>query len=392
MIGSQNANCKDAYTVGFPDFCMRGKSKPAPFKIRRVRHPVGAERLGGSFGCPPCRRITLWYSIAIVRLFLINVAALIISVGALSANQGHQKPGIAGTSGAPANQYSEKPQQNQESAESKAIRSLAEEMKIQEQRELEDFRARESHAGRDSDIQRKLVKYTRLLALVGALQFIVLALTCLVIYKQVILMGEHATHFKNLAGFTDKNAIAAKANADAALATAKAVEDSVETAIKSERAWFLMDKIEGQYLEPVEIQYGRKSTAFFDLKNFGKTMGKMTAWKFGLYITNVDQVPSFSAYDLSGLVFNPAMIPEGAPIPHFAELQTDSGIVTRQDLDGIIKHGTRFLWLCGIVRYEDVLKANSEHETMFCYRYREWIPGRIPFFGLAGPDKYNKVT
>ncbi len=118
----------------------------------------------------------------------------------------------------------------------------------------------------------------------------------------------------------------------------------------------------------------------------------MTAWKFGLYITEADAVPNADVYDMAGIKFNPSIIPPGEFAPQFAVLQNNGGIIKQAELNDILVNNTKRLWLCGIIRYEDTFRSKLDHETRICYQFGTWIPGRDPFFTLRGPDEYNKTT
>jgi hypothetical protein len=125
---------------------------------------------------------------------------------------------------------SKKPKQEAESAESAAIRGLVEEMRVQEQIETKNRQSETYRANQDIDIQWKLVRYTKWLALVGGLQFLALAGTAYIVCLQRNLMQVHAGHLKKLA-------IAAKRNASAAWANAEAIKESVVLQKTVKRQW-----------------------------------------------------------------------------------------------------------------------------------------------------------
>ena len=178
-------------------------------------------------------------------------------------------------------------------------------------------------------------------------------------------------------------------NARTAAEAAKASADAV---IHSERAWILMERMEREYLIPIERQTTRKATAYPVLKNFGKTIARMTAWKIELQMSDSWERPDGRAYDLTGLQFAPSIIPPGADIPQLAVLNTNGGFIRERDLREILELRTRVLWLCGVIRYEDAFKPEPIHETRFCYYYETRTEGRDPFFHLGGPPEYNKTT
>jgi hypothetical protein len=64
--------------------------------------------------------------------------------------------------------------------------------------------------------------------------------------------------------------------------------------------------------------------------------------------------------------------------------QLDGGrIITREELRDITERHTSQLWLCGILRYQDVFDPKNEHVTKICRRYYVW--GVEPMFVLDGP-------
>jgi hypothetical protein len=171
---------------------------------------------------------------------------------------------------------------------------------------------------------------------------------------------------------------------------AKAARMGAEAVINSERAWLLWEKIDAAFMAPFEDQQTRATTVFAGFKNFGKTVAKMTAWKFGLYITAINEEPDPIAYDVSGTNFNLTVIPQGDILPQIAQLTGPHAIIRKQEIDDATINGTKILWLCGIIKYEDVLLPGIKHTTLVCRRYSMLIPGQPPDFYLEGtPDKYN---
>jgi hypothetical protein len=180
----------------------------------------------------------------------------------------------------------------------------------------------------------------------------------------------------------EQAAKAAKASADAALLNAQAV-------IKSERPWMLFTEIAGMNLEPIEAQQNRPTMVGLNFRNSGKTVARITAWKFGLFITGVDAVPPPSVFDTSGIPFKPTVIPMEVPLPYLAQLE-GGRIIKQEELRDIAERRTRDLWLCGIVRYQDVFDPQNEHVTKICRRYYAWDDQ--PIFVLDGPAPYNDET
>src|SRR5258708_963918 len=93
----------------------------------------------------------------------------------------------------------------------------------------------------DIETQRKLVEFTKWLAIVGGLQFLALIVQAIVFWRtlhqvkaQANLMRVHADHLENLV-------VASKANAEAARNNAIATKDSASALINSERAWVMAE-------------------------------------------------------------------------------------------------------------------------------------------------------
>jgi hypothetical protein len=180
---------------------------------------------------------------------------------------------------------------------------------------------------------------------------------------------------------------------------ADAGKASADALIRGDRAWLLIDDVKPPFIVPVNNQSDptrpRASHCLYYFKNVGKTPAKLTAWKNDLYIGNSADDPPASAtssYDLGSVVFNPGMIPQGGEkqiSPEDARL--DTGFITPQELTEINTQN-KFLWLCGILTYEDVFDERVRHETRFCYLYETRIGAAPPPWRLAGPSEYNTAT
>jgi hypothetical protein len=174
---------------------------------------------------------------------------------------------------------------------------------------------------------------------------------------------------------------------------ANAAKESTDALISGDRAWILVEKIGREYLVPVEVQTERQSYCFFYLGNSGKTAGRVIAWKAELHISDrMDRPTDVSAFDCSGETFNSYMMPPGEPYIQIAILKGGGGFITQQQLDEITKQKIKYLWLCGIVKYEDVFRPELIHETWLCYLYDTIRNRPEPRFSPAGPPEYNKQT
>jgi hypothetical protein len=177
--------------------------------------------------------------------------------------------------------------------------------------------------------------------------------------------------------------------------SANAAKMSADALIHGERAWLLIDDVEQPFLVPPESQVNTQQPqlahCFFYFKNFGKTPAKMIAWRAELQIGESADKPSMeTAFDVSSEGFGPAMIPPGDPMPEEARLV--SGFITAQQLSDITVQKTRFLWLCGIIKYEDVFRGDVEHVTTFCYLYETRLNTLTPLWRIAGLSERNKAT
>jgi hypothetical protein len=175
---------------------------------------------------------------------------------------------------------------------------------------------------------------------------------------------------------------------------AKAALKSAEAVVKSERAWMLVEDFGLKYFVAIEHQQTLRNYATINFRNYGKTVAKLTAWKFGLYLTDAIEEPPSRAYDLNGLYFNPYFQPQEKPISYPAYLEDVQPIIRQRDYDAVVAetpNPTKMLWLCGVIKYEDVFDPDVRHETVICYRLGGWYKGREPYFKPVLND-YNRAT
>jgi hypothetical protein len=124
----------------------------------------------------------MWYSIG-MRVAIL--AAISFGIWVFPAQHGPPKKGVVQSNGTASAQKSAESQQNRESPESEAIQGLIRQLQAREQDEAQERHSQENKAHQDVAVERKLVKYTRWLVIVGVLQAAVLLLTVIVIYLQV---------------------------------------------------------------------------------------------------------------------------------------------------------------------------------------------------------------
>jgi hypothetical protein len=184
----------------------------------------------------------------------------------------------------------------------------------------------------------------------------------------------------------------------AAVIGATAANLNAQAVINSERAWILIDR--GELADRIQEPYLVDSTKFamvermshciFFLKNFGKTPGRMTMLACELQIGNGrDRPPSTQVYETTG-DFPPLMLAPGEPRAIEAR-----GLVGFNDINISRLNNNRnpaFLWLCGVIKYEDVFNGvASGHKTNFCFLWETFMSGK-PFWRWAGPNEYNEAT
>src|SRR6266403_2581311 len=178
---------------------------------------------------------------AIVRLVAFLVILLAAAAGSTTA-QGTLKQGITRENSNLKPDKAKQPGQGQETVE-----------RVQPTADKPSGNLSEIHTAKNSDdieTQRKLVAFTKWLAVVGGLQFLALTVQAIVFWRtlnqvkaQANLMRVHAEHLENLVGAAKANAEAARDNATAAKdgaesakANANATQENIELIIKKERA------------------------------------------------------------------------------------------------------------------------------------------------------------
>jgi hypothetical protein len=238
----------------------------------------------------------------------------------------------------------------------------------------------------DIDVQRQLARFTKYLVWVGVFQALILAGQGVLFFQQKQIMGQHKESLEQLAG-------AAKANATAAQKTATAL-------MEGSRPWLMIEKTQTQdriddpnLLTPEQMMVRQQLPhCIFFLKNYGNTMAKMTAWKYELQIgDDANTPPDMSVYDMRSLPnFVPDIVSGMASVAQEARFRTAPG---PQDFADITK-GTKFLWLCGTVHYEDGFNQGdaSKHETVFCYLWETRMSTPKSFWSLGGPAISNRTT
>lgn len=191
---------------------------------------------------------------------------------------------------------------------------------------------------------------------------------------------------------TRKAAIAAKESAEAAL-------KQTDYIVAAERAWLLLDgeKTGQLFLVPAESQPSPKKQPIhcqITFKNSGNTPAHIVDWQFDLRIGDSSmKPPSLEVYDRKPSEDRETPFPVGkdsvARTVAVLEPKNQISIAEKEEIDS----GSKFLWLSGIVRYQDVFEqhrlnsAAGEHQTLICLRY---VGGFSPWV-IGGPSGYNKA-
>jgi hypothetical protein len=230
-------------------------------------------------------------------------------------------------------------------------------------------------------LDKRMVNYTRILMIVGVVGTLIALGTLFLIKKEVGAAVTALTH-------SDKIATAATNAANALMV--------------SDRAWILIkktitqDRIQDPYLPSAEemMAPGRQPNCIFYLKNYGKTPGRMVAWRYELQLgPSPDVPPDVTVYATNNLPnATPDLIPQGTSVAQEARFRTWPTLGTQEFAE--IATGNMFLWLCGIIRYEDTFERGTEslHETRSCYLWETRMNTPTPAWMPAGPAQYTRAT
>ena len=232
------------------------------------------------------------------------------------------------------------------------------------------------------EIQRKLVKYTIYLAVVGGLQFIALIVQAVAFWRtleavriQATLMGKHAEHLENLAAAARDNAKAAKASADAL--------------INSERAWILVDigKLPPFKPDPNQLQF---LWIFPTIKNYGKTVARITRVA-GIVklISEGEKLPVVPEYIL-GQGFDEQI---DTVLPPEVPMQPRLGVSGDELIQ--VQQGKLSLFVHGFIEYFDGV-SEKQRRSAYCFGYviqGGFSPAETGFYPyLAAPREYTECT
>lgn len=176
------------------------------------------------------------------------------------------------------------------------------------------------------------------------------------------------------AGIMERQTKAAEDAAIAAKDNAEAARKSAEAFITESRPWLLLHK----NIRPDDPH--SKWQFRIKIQNFGKTPAKLIAYQAEMQMGDRSAPPDEMIFEKQR-PFDSIILPQGEFVDQdFSAMGNDFGKAHA---------GEKYLWLCGLVRYEDVFESNEPrlHETMFCLRY-EPLAG-IRGGWVQGPRKYN---
>jgi hypothetical protein len=192
----------------------------------------------------------------------------------------------------------------------------------------------------------------------------------------------------------------ARQAADAAKDGAKSALLNAQAVIHAERPWLFIPMGE-EYSEiqdpiliaklPGEI---RRSYCTFTMKNFGSSPAKVVETKLRLVTsTNFDFVPDVHIFDAQDSIEDDYNFPHGTTAKVQATFMPD-GFITAQEKEEIEVKKTRYLWLCGYLKYKDTFDRPDAptYETRLCYKWVNYMNSPKPFWSLAGPIGHNKAS
>jgi hypothetical protein len=183
--------------------------------------------------------------------------------------------------------------------------------------------------------------------------------------------------------------------ADAAKESARAATASANAIITENRPWLLFqrDRVQEPFLVPMEAMPQRLSHCIVFIQNYGKTPAKLIYLRTELQLGNSPAEPPnpqfFRVAVTSGI---PEIIPQGESAPFEARLEPQ-GMVSARDLQEINTNKSKFVWLCGLIRYYDTFEriGSVPYETAFCYVWETRLNTPKPLWRMAGSAQYVSV-
>jgi hypothetical protein len=181
-----------------------------------------------------------------------------------------------------------------------------------------------------------------------------------------------------------------KKAAEAATASAKATNENLQAAIRSERAWIMVSVDQIPKLPSLNVPNVRLEIYYVYplLKNCGRTMATITLIKARVHLVPIgESLPSIPNYNREPhrtfrIEYKIPMIPNGTlqPLPVGTSVE---------DINAVINERKYNWWIYGLVNYIDAY--DKPHTTRFCVTYIEQSGMRpLPSgFYISGPEAYN---
>ena len=280
-----------------------------------------------------CQEIFLWYSIDMRRLLLL-LGAIAITIGIVPSQGSPPKERVVQSDGTANAKNAAKARQERESTAEETIKAMLAQI---QQRNAEILAGQTKQNNQEIEIEGKLVKYTRWLVIVGALQGAVLLLTVWVIRRQT-------NFFRN-----------------------------------SERAWVLVETVE------IRREAGGRALIYPIIKNLGKTIARIRKVSYGgarplPYDEELPELPVFEGSEKYNFVLCPNQEFKPFHIP------VNSGNMFS------IQKGILRQYLLGCVEYLDL--SGKKRTTNFCLAsFVGEITGDVIYRTyLEAPPAYNKAT
>lgn len=155
---------------------------------------------------------------------------------------------------------------------------------------------------------------------------------------------------------------------------------NAQALIASERAWLLTERI----AMPASFETGavqKSASAIHNLRNYGRTPAIVLAERSELQYGTMDglltnQPPDPTVFSLDGSGYQ-----RYYSVPTNGDCPTNPVLKTEGSADAMIP------WVCGRIRYRDVLREDVTHETWYCLVRDPRMGGFRP-----GPREYNRIT
>jgi hypothetical protein len=340
----------------------------------------------------------------------LGIIVLVLIAGAIYADQIQPRQGVIKSSDSLASQETKQTQQDQREA-TRAIQDLVGLMRVEQQHDAENRQTQQNRDAYEDEIQRKLANYTLLLAIVGFLQFLVLAGTGYVVYLQRNLMGQHAAHLHDLAEAARNNLTSTKEsvgviNRQAEIMTRQANEMEQQRGVMQGQLDTMRGQLELEHRPWVAVNVEPSSPIVFDergcvlmckitLTNVGHSVAKhVSLWTdFSLLGTenptevrnslcDIMRRPENKGSDYGWLLFPGQSAIEQRPIialPDRVKKALENK--TFQGLNAIGLH------LVGCVDYPSPIDSQKRHQTRFEYIVSAMDVDRGAVTGAFDPSK-----